>query len=162
MALRAFVESDYPQLIDWINTPELNYLWGGPAYNYPLTSMQIHKHCSQESVLPFIFEYQSEPIGFVELYKVSTNECRICRVLIADKFRGQGLAQQMMQLIISKAFADYQANRLTLNVFAHNTSALLCYTKLGFNLVSTEMGTREFKGKLWELFKMEKRRHDHV
>ncbi|MBE4617175.1 hypothetical protein BOO90_19505 [Vibrio navarrensis] len=38
-----------------------------------------------------------------------------------------------------------------------NTVARKCYESFGFEVVSTEIGTRSFNGKLWDLVRMEKR-----
>ncbi|HCJ7061350.1 TPA: GNAT family N-acetyltransferase, partial [Vibrio cholerae] len=37
MNLEEFQESDFDLLIKWIDSDELNYLWGCPAYVFPLT-----------------------------------------------------------------------------------------------------------------------------
>ncbi|MCV2884425.1 GNAT family N-acetyltransferase [Aestuariibacter sp. AA17] len=157
MELTAFEESDYQQLINWIDSKELNYLWGGPAYTFPLSYQQIKHHCAQEAAFPFLVKHEGKNVGFIELFQVSLSEFRVCRVFIANEFRGQGLAQEMMRLITQKAQLDFNANLLTLNVFSHNESAIRCYEKLGFQITSTQAGNREFEGKVWELSAMEKR-----
>ncbi|HGS4580407.1 TPA: GNAT family N-acetyltransferase, partial [Vibrio cholerae] len=54
MNLEEFQESDFDLLIKWIDSDELNYLWGGPAYVFPLTYEQIHSHCSKAEVFPYL------------------------------------------------------------------------------------------------------------
>tara|TARA_R110001583_G_scaffold173430_1_gene327474 strand:+ start:1927 stop:2433 length:507 start_codon:yes stop_codon:yes gene_type:complete len=156
MKLIAFEESDYPQLIDWIDSRELNYLWGGSAYEYPLSYSKIKRHCSKGAVFPFLVKHKGHSVGFIELYQVTTSEYRVCRVFIANEFRGQGLAQKMVSLATQKAQVEFNANLLTLNVFSHNESAIKCYENLGFRTTSTQAGDREFEGKVWELSTMEK------
>lgn len=157
MELIAFEEPDYPLLIEWINSKELNYLWGGPAYRYPLSSDQIKHHCTQKAVFPYIVKHKGKKIGFIELYKQSLSELRLCRVFIACEFRGQGLAQEMIRIAILKARFEFNAKSLTLNVFSHNYSAIKCYEKLGFQKSSTQAEGREFEGQVWELSTMEKK-----
>ncbi|MGB5120359.1 MAG: hypothetical protein WBO13_05125, partial [Vibrio fluvialis] len=53
LTLTPFTAADYPQLIGWIDSDELNYLWGGPNYQFPLTVEQIEAHCAQPQVHPF-------------------------------------------------------------------------------------------------------------
>ncbi|GEA61527.1 GNAT family N-acetyltransferase [Vibrio comitans] len=157
MEFIVFEESDYAQLIDWIDSKELNYLWGGPAYEYPLSHSQIKRHCAQESVFPFLARHEGQSVGFIELYRASPSEFRVCRVFIASEFRGLGLAQEMVRLATEKAHVEFNANLLTLNVFSHNGSAIKCYENLGFVTTSTQVGDREFEEKVWELSTMEKR-----
>ncbi|MEG3753755.1 MULTISPECIES: GNAT family N-acetyltransferase [Psychromonas] len=157
MEFTAFEEPDYDQLIDWIDSKELNYLWGGPAYEFPLSHKKIKYHCAQESVFPFLVKDEGQLVGFIELYEVSASEFRVCRVFISNEFRGQGKAQEMVLLAMQKAKIEFNANLLTLNVFSHNKPALKCYEKLGFKTTSNHVRELEFEGKVWQLIAMEKR-----
>tara|TARA_R110001583_G_scaffold9433_13_gene44824 strand:- start:3933 stop:4412 length:480 start_codon:yes stop_codon:yes gene_type:complete len=157
MGLEVFSKNDFEQLITWISSDELNYLWGGPTYSYPLTYQQIVTHCRQPEVMPFIFKVAGQNAGFIELFHVSDEHYRICRVFIANEYHGQGLSKEMVESVIVKAQADFGCEIISLAVFDHNTVAKNCYKSLGFNIVATELGTRSYKGKVWNLVRMEKR-----
>lgn len=157
MELIIFEKPDYKQLIDWIDSKDLNYLWGGPSYDFPLTHQQIKHHCAQECVFPYLAKHEGQNVGFIELYQVSMSEFHVCRVFISSEFRGQGLAQEMMRLATQKAALEFNANLLTLYVFSHNESAIKCYEKLGFKTTSVQARERVLGGKVWELRAMEKR-----
>lgn len=157
MELEAFTENDFEQLIRWISSDELNYLWGGPAYSYPLTHEQIATHCGQSEVMPFIFKVAGQNAGFIELFRVSNAHYRICRVFISNEYRGQGLSKAMVGNVVVKAQIDFGCKTLSLAVFEHNRVAKNCYKSLGFNLVATETGIRSYNGKEWDLVRMEKR-----
>ncbi|MFA0570920.1 GNAT family N-acetyltransferase, partial [Vibrio gallaecicus] len=77
MELRAFEKEDYELLISWIDSDKLNYLWGGPKFEFPLNSEQISHHCSQSGVFPFIFVVSGVSAGYVELFKVVESHFRI-------------------------------------------------------------------------------------
>ncbi|WP_319536969.1 GNAT family N-acetyltransferase [uncultured Vibrio sp.] len=156
MKLVEFKQNHFKQLVEWIKTDELNYLWGGPAYSFPLTVAQIKYHCAQEEVHPYLFSVNDENAGFIELYKVSDDHYRICRVFISEAFRGLGLAKEMMSLAIEKARNDLSAEMFSLVVFEHNTAARKCYESLGFATFTVESGTRYFNGESWKLLRMEK------
>jgi RimJ/RimL family protein N-acetyltransferase len=156
MKLREFKGSDFPQLIEWINSDELNYLWGGPTYTFPLTVEQIHTHCGQDEIFAYMLDGDGEPAGFVELYKITETHYRICRVFIADAYRGKGLSKSMLNLLIDKARLDYSATKLSLAVFAHNRIARKSYESLGFQSVETEIGSRWVADTRWDLIRMEK------
>ena len=157
MDLEVFTGNDFEQLISWISSDELNYLWGGPAYSYPLTYEQIATHCNQSEVMPFIFKVAGQNAGFIELFHVSDKHYRICRVFISNEYRGQGLSKEMVESVVVKAQADFGCEIISLAVFDHNVIAKNCYKSLGFNVVTTELGTRSYKGKEWDLVRMEKR-----
>lgn len=156
MVLCAFTENDVEQLINLISSEELNYLWGGPTYSYPLTYQQIATHCSQSEVMAFIFQVSGENVGFIELFHVSGAHYRICRVFISNEFRGLGLAKKMVNAVLIKAQHYFACNKISLAVFNHNLVAKNCYQSLGFEVVCTELGTRSYKGKQWDLVRMEK------
>ncbi len=157
MELRAFGKEDYELLISWIDSAELNYLWGGPNYNYPLDIKQISQHCSKPEVFPFIFDVSGQRSGYVELFKVSESHFRICRVFVSGRFRSQGLSKIMLEQLIELAKEKYHANVLSLAVFERNKIAKNCYESLGFTITAHEVGTRSFSGELWGLLRMEKR-----
>lgn len=157
MKLEVFEHKDYDQLTAWIDSEKSCYLWGGPVYKYPLTHQQIENHCKQPQVFPFLFTVENNPVGFVELYQVSANEFRICRVFISPEYRGQNLAQTMLESLIEVAKVNYGANLLTLGVFSHNKPAILCYEKLGFVEFERVTNSLLFDGESWDLARMEKR-----
>ncbi|KXI20961.1 GNAT family N-acetyltransferase [Photobacterium sanguinicancri] len=156
MKLRTFDQQDYHQLIQWIVSAEINYMWGGPAFTYPLDTEQIHIHCQQSQIFPFLFTCSDSKLGYVELYQESCDHFRICRVFIAGEHRGQGLAKQMLLQLIDKAVNTFNAKQVSLAVFDHNHAAKACYFSLGFEVSSTEKGLRSFNGEPWDLILMEK------
>ncbi|MDN3617340.1 GNAT family N-acetyltransferase [Vibrio gallaecicus] len=156
MELRAFEKEDYELLIDWIDSDKLNYLWGGPKFEFPLNFEQISRHCTQPEVLPFIFVVSGENAGYIELFKVAESHFRICRVFVSNGFRGQAISKQMLGQLIELAKEKYTTNVLSLAVFEQNTVARNCYESLGFSVTSYEVGTRSFEGEDWGLLHMEK------
>ena len=154
--LKPFQLQDYNQLIEWITTEDLNYLWGGPCYRFPLDHQQIKAHCDQDEVFAYLFTVDNRNAGFVELYRESTHCFRLCRVFIADDYRGQKLAEVMLKMVIEKASLEFNARLITLAVFAHNQAAKRCYQTLGFRTTAIEKGTRTFKEQSWDLELMAK------
>jgi RimJ/RimL family protein N-acetyltransferase len=156
MILKPFLSSDYELLIRWISSAELNYLWGGPTLEYPITREQITEHCAKPEVNPYVLIVDGKEAGFVELYQVSDRHYRICRVFIANEFRGQGLSTIMLKVLISKAKEEFDCSGLSLAVFAHNAPAIACYESLGFKVVTREEGSLSYNGESWDLLRMEK------
>ncbi|HCZ9237957.1 TPA: GNAT family N-acetyltransferase, partial [Vibrio alginolyticus] len=109
MELRVFEKEDHDLLIGWIDSDKLNYQWGGPNFEFPLDSVQISKHCSQEQVFPFIFVVSGQNAGYVELFKVSDSHFRICRVFVSDSFRGKSISKRMLGQLVDLAKEKYSA-----------------------------------------------------
>ncbi len=154
--LEPFLEMHYELLIGWIQSEEQKYLWSGPTYSFPLDCEQIRAHCSKPEVNPFVVFKGSQPVGFVELCQVTTRHYRVCRVLVASEFRGQGLSKPMLTLAINKAVEDFEALTLSLGVFEQNHIAQNCYKDLGFKVVSIDRESRVVDGEPWALVTMEK------
>lgn len=154
MELVAFRPDEAQQLIDWIDSPELNLLWGGPCYAYPLTQEQIFEHCQKPEVFAFLCRHEGENVGFIELFHLGNNAYRICRVFIAPDYRGRGMAQSMVTQLIAVAKQQFAARELSLGVFAHNHSALACYQALGFSRYASEPFISSVSDEPWLLYRM--------
>ncbi|PSW21695.1 N-acetyltransferase [Photobacterium sanctipauli] len=157
MVLEQFKEKDFAQLIKWIDSPELNYQWGGPAYDFPLTTEQIATHCANPDITPYLFKVNGDNVGFVELLKVSNTQYRLCRVFIDEAFRGRGLANNMLEEVMLKAKSQFDCAEISLAVFEHNKAAKKCYEELGFETYDQEVGRVVPNGDSWDLALMEKR-----
>jgi len=151
-----FTESDYPILINWICSEELNYIWGGPLYSYPLTFEQLHNHCRKIGVYPYLFRVSGVYVGYIELCKENEDCYRICRVFIADQYKGKGYSKHMILMLIDQARELWAAKKMTLAVFEHNITALNLYNSLGFQRVSKELFFPN-DHTAWQLVKMEKK-----
>ncbi|GAB2646013.1 GNAT family N-acetyltransferase [Vibrio panuliri] len=154
--LRAFLPADYHQLITWIDSDELNYLWGGPAFSFPLTSAQLRAHYDNPDIHAFMFVVDQVNAGYIELYQESLNSFRICRVFVATDFRGQKLSAVLLNQLIEKAQSEFHATSLSLAVFSHNHVAKCCYQSLGFRTTAIKQGIRHYQGKAWDLEIMQK------
>lgn len=155
MKLEHFLPTHYDQLINWIDSEDLNALWGATTFKFPLTQGQIQVHCARDRVIPFIFTINGQAAGYVDLYKVSDSEYRICRVFISPFFRGKNYSTKMLQLVILKA-KECKCELLHLNVFSHNLAAVSCYKKLGFTSFIVEVKDRIYTDRNWELIEMKK------
>ncbi|OAN13212.1 hypothetical protein A3K86_16275 [Photobacterium jeanii] len=156
MELTPFSKADIAQLIKWIDSPQLNYLWSGPVFQFPLTEAQIIDHYKQKEVIPYLCQVDGRNAGYIELFRQGGGEFRLCRVFISAPFRGQGYSHKLIDLAIHKACAEFGANKLSLAVFSQNTPAKRCYHSLGFVTTKVESGTRNFNGEIWDLEIMEK------
>ncbi|MDK9764719.1 GNAT family N-acetyltransferase [Vibrio sp. D420a] len=150
-----FKDNDYEVLMSWIDSEELNYLWGGPTFDFPLSINQLDQHYSQKGLHPYLFFYGEKPAGFVELCQIDKRRQRICRVLISNEHRGLGLSKVMLEELISIVETDGNTDTLSLAVYTHNSAAKQCYESLGFRPVLLETASFMFAGQSWDLIRME-------
>ncbi|MDD1793682.1 GNAT family N-acetyltransferase [Enterovibrio makurazakiensis] len=157
MELVPFSESDAAQLCAWIPNEKANFQWGGPTFSFPLTPEQICEHIAREEVKPYLLTHDKEPIGYIELFRVSDSEYRLCRVLVASPaHRGKGWGYRLVELALEQARMISKVYKVSLAVFAHNTAAIACYSSLGFVVLPELTKTRFFNGETWTLLRMER------
>ncbi|EOD77513.1 putative acetyltransferase [Grimontia indica] len=157
MLLVPFRDENAPQLCDWIRSARDNFLWGGPAFEFPLQVEKVREHIAKKELTPYLVMHDGIAVGYIDIYRVSKSEVRLCRVLIADtSARGKGLGKQLVSLALDVVSEDPKIRTVSLAVFAHNEVAVRCYTSLGFELLSDETKIREFQGEDWTLYRMTK------
>ena len=155
MYLEAFKPCDYSLLINWIPDEEFNLLWGGPLYKWPITVEQIAEHQRKAEVNSFWLVSEDEKVGFIELFKVSDTEYRLCRIIISEQAgRGKGYGKHLVQLAVRHAQEKLGAEVISLAVFEQNSLAIKCYESIGFRTYVRETGVRGFNGQDWPLLRM--------
>ncbi|MFC4025550.1 GNAT family N-acetyltransferase [Oceanobacillus longus] len=140
--LEYFETSDFQQLINWIETPELLRQWGGPAFDFPLTVNQLEKYMenansdSSDTLVYKVVDKETEAvIGHISLGRIDrkNRSARIGKVLVGDKnARGKGIGEQMIKQILTIAFDELCLHRISLGVYDFNVAAISCYEKVGF------------------------------
>src|SRR3954454_12657990 len=112
--LNFFEQSDFKQLIDWIESPQFLLQWGGPAFDFPLTINQLEKYIENANndnadtlIYKVIEKETNNVIGHISLGRIDrkNKSARVGKVLVGDKnVRGQGIGQQMIKQILNIAF----------------------------------------------------------
>ena len=151
IALQPFVATCYKRLIEWINSEESLMQFAGPAFAFPLTKDQLEKSLSDKNRFAFsvVDESRKEPIGHAEIYLAETS-VYLGKILIGDKsFRGKGIGQQVVALLLEYAFLNLEQSVAELNVFDWNVGAIRCYEKCGFVINPNKKLERKVNGKIW-------------
>lgn len=86
----------------------------------------------------YIVEDREKPAGYVIVRGLTSSNCslELKRIVIAEP--GHGLGSQVLRAIAAKAFTEFRAHRLWLDVFEDNHRARRVYRSVGF----VEEGTR--------------------
>ncbi len=142
--LEPFVESDFQQLIDWIDSEELLIKWSGSLFSFPLTLKTMQWYI-QDTNLPgksdaFVFKAveieTGEVVGHISLGGLSwkNRSSRISRVLVSPHAQQKGICQQMTKAVLKIGFQELGLHRIGLGVYENNKAALNCYLKCGMNI----------------------------
>jgi RimJ/RimL family protein N-acetyltransferase len=152
-----FEETDFKQLISWIDSEETLIQFAGPIFTYPLTPQQLMQYLDDKNRFAFkvVNELYSQTIGHAEIYLPNKQMAYLCRIMIGDPmFRGKGFGQQIVNQLLEIAFTQLGVERTELNVFDWNTSAIKCYEKAGYVINPGKAKKREVKGQTWTALNM--------
>ncbi|MDV5170238.1 GNAT family N-acetyltransferase [Photobacterium rosenbergii] len=157
MRLVSFSQEDMDVLLNWVHSPELNHLWSGDRFTFPLDKYQLSNHLICEEVTPMILHENGQRFGYIELFRESATTYRLCRVLIGEpSSRGKGHGRRMVELAIEHARTQLNAENLKLTVFEHNRQARRCYESLGFEVYERKPGFVAANGESWTALYMKK------
>ena len=142
--LKPFVQSDFQQLIDWIDTEELLIKWSGSLFSFPLTIKTMEWYIRDTNVPgesdAFVFKAveteTGEVVGHISLGGLSwkNRSSRISRVLVSPHAQQKGICQQMTKAVLKIGFEELGLHRIGLGVYENNKPALNCYLKSGMNI----------------------------
>jgi len=142
--LEHFDQSDFQQLINWIDTEELLIKWSGSLFSFPLTTESLNwyikntnvPHVSDAFVYKAVDTETGEAIGHISLGGLSwkNRSSRISRVLVCNAAKQKGFCQQMTKAVLKIGFEELGLHRIALGVYENNKSAINCYLKSGFNI----------------------------
>lgn len=162
--LKYFKDTDFKQLINWIDSSESLLQWGGPGFDYPLNESQLERYIyntnnehAETMVYKVIDDKTDKAVGHISLSKIDgkNKSARVGKVLVGDKnTRGQGIGQQMIKEVLKIAFDELQLHRVSLGVFDFNTSAIVCYEKVGFKKEGLLRDSRKNGNEYWSLWEM--------
>ncbi|MEM9981311.1 MAG: GNAT family protein [Bacteroidota bacterium] len=151
--LKPFEIEDWKYLSKWIKTEEELVQFAGPIFNFPINKVQVQNYLSAEQRIVFkIIHEQYSPIGIAEIYVENERLAKLARILIGDNsMRGKGIGTKLIQQLVTYVFEKLNKQRIILNVFSWNNSAIRCYEKVGFiktNKAPTKITVGE---KRWEV-----------
>ncbi|MBK8521042.1 MAG: GNAT family N-acetyltransferase [Chitinophagaceae bacterium] len=143
--LEPFVQNDFQQLMDWVDSEELLIQWSGSLFSFPLTMRSLEWYVTNTNVInesdAFVYKAVDTEtglvVGHISLGGLSwkNRSSRISRVLVGNADRHQkGIGQQMTRAALKIGFEELGLHRISLGVYENNKPALNCYLKCGFNI----------------------------
>ena len=150
--LAKFTNIDFERLINWAENEEMLVQFSGPIFKFPLTKQQLEKYLTDENCMPFkvINTETEEIIGHSEIYKSENNVAKLCRILVGDKkLRGKGIGEKIVNKLVEYCFEKLDVEKVELNVYDWNKSAIKCYEKSGFEINPNKISQIVVKGEIW-------------
>ncbi|MFC5528720.1 GNAT family N-acetyltransferase [Cohnella yongneupensis] len=120
--------SSFPQSVE-----ELFYI--GPRFVYPLTPEQIvNMLVNRASPTVVVNADNDQPIAYANLYDIDAEQstCYLGNVILASAYRGKGVAEYLLNVMMTRAREEHRISRLKLYCHNTNTRALIFYTNHGF------------------------------
>lgn len=161
--LQLFNERDFDQLIAEIPDARFLLQWAGPKYAYPLDSAQLSDTLAKArgekpsfKLFKAIRSDNSEIIGHIQLMDIdyNTGSCILGRVLIFQKYRGNGFGKAMVKEAVKIAFENLHFSEITLGVFDFNMRAIRIYKSIGFTEFQFKKCDRYFQSEGWNAIRM--------
>ncbi|MBS0560161.1 MAG: GNAT family N-acetyltransferase [Proteobacteria bacterium] len=138
IGLVPFAPEHFAILAGWFACERDVVQWGGTLVRYPLTAEQMQAMLDQGQTEPpgrlcWMAIQSAQCVGHAQLgFDWRNGIAILSRVAVAPGHRGLGLAIPMVRQMLAKAFARKEIERVELNVYAWNTSAIRTYARLGF------------------------------
>lgn len=156
LRLVTFTPAHFSLLSSWFSTTADIVQWAGPDLSFPLTDPQLHAFLAEAAQSPprrkcWMAERDGTLLGHAQLGLDWRNgNALLSRVVLAPEARGQGLAVPMLSLVLDEAFSLNEIQRVELNVYPWNKSAIRTYERLGFQLEGTRRSSALVEGERWD------------
>lgn len=155
--LEPFEISDFDKLISWIDNEEILLQFSGPAFTFPLNKEQLQINLEDKKRFSYkvVDSSTNAMIGYSEIYLLDKSSALFGRIIIGNpEFRGKGLGQKIVKILLEISFNQLEVEKAELNVFDWNINAIKCYEKVGFIINPDKIKKREIKGEVWTAINM--------
>ena len=91
-----------------------------------------------------ISKNDNKPIGYVNFHFDELKLKHTCGVIIEYKYRNNGYGSEALQILLKKAFDDYNLNSLSCSIPYKNTKVLKIFTNIGFKDIKEDYYIKRF------------------
>lgn len=143
IALRELQEKDAPLMLEWMHDSDIQSCFKKNMLSATLEDARafclganIPSVIKNGDNLHFaIVDESDEYLGTISLKDISIdNGSAEYAIATRAKIHGQGIATEATNLLLEKAFKEYNLHRVYLNVLAGNAAAIRLYERCGFTL----------------------------
>lgn len=135
ITLKLIQESEIEELLEIENESQLRIV-GDDDVPYPFSKESLTKFLQIEApnqVFGIYLNEENKLVGNIAIYKVNQQNlnCEI-GLVISKNHQGKGFGKEALQLLIDFIFNYLPMQKIKLDVFSFNKSAISLYEKLGF------------------------------
>jgi ribosomal protein S18 acetylase RimI-like enzyme len=132
LRLLPLAPSQIPTLMSWFDSQAALWRWS-PGATFPPDAAKFMQEARLEQVCSkALVDAQGVMLGFGQ-YSDRATCCHLSRLVVAPRWRGQGLGQLLITLLADEGTKALGLGRLSLFVNHDNTDALRLYLRLGFS-----------------------------
>ena len=160
LQFRKFTKKDIAPLFAWFQSEREVLQWAGAALSWPLRRgefielIKLHRGGAPVREVWAVMRADEMAAHFQISFNRRLNTAGLGRIAIAPQLRGQALAADLMDLILSQAFSRAWVHRVDLLVYSHNDAAIRTYQRAGFVLEGTRRETTPIANELWDTHMM--------
>ena len=129
------LESQLVEMMSWFSSEQELTDWSGPNFRYPYDISTFVEDLKLSELSSFaLVSNASDFLAFGQYYQ-RLGKCHLGRLIVNPKFRGQGIASELMRHICDVGLEELEVKECSLFVLAHNVNAIKAYEKFGFSFV---------------------------
>jgi len=132
VSLRPAVPADEPQLLAWLQDPEVYAYWEG----VPASAEYAHAHCTArhepgEAVWPFIIVENDRSVGYLQAWRYFRGEGGL-DLFLAPAARGRGIGSMIVRLLAAYLTETLRWPTVTIDPERNDARAIAAFAKAGF------------------------------
>ena len=133
MALIKPQENHILEMMGWFTREKELTDWAGPNFRFPYDQASFTDDLKLDSISSFsLVSSESEFLAFGQYYQ-RLNRCHLGRLIVSPKFRGKGIASELIEHLCDLGLKELKAEECSLFVLSHNVGAIKAYEKFGFS-----------------------------
>lgn len=146
--IRAMTHKDFDLMVKWLTNRKVLEFYEEPPSNLERVINKYGPRIREEHyVTPCIVEYESEPIGYIQYYKIQETDLKkyelpnsqtiygIDQFIGEPQLWGMGLGSIMIRMMLDDLWDNKGASKVVLDVKKTNTRAISSYKKCGFKQI---------------------------
>ncbi len=127
-------KTDIRPMMGWFEDKQALLQWSGPDFAYPFTEASFYRDLKLQKCASYgLISDVGELVAFGQFYR-RLNRCHLGRLVVSPVFRGQGVAQQLIESLTAIGCDQLGVNQVSLFVLSNNSAAISAYEKAGFEI----------------------------
>lgn len=127
------LENHLLEMMSWFSSEQELLDWSGPNFRYPFDLSSFVEDLKLNELSSFaLVADKTEFLAFGQYYQ-RLGKCHLGRLIVKPKFRGKGIAKELMSKICELGTKELEVKECSLFVLAHNDNAIKSYKKFGFS-----------------------------